>query len=129
VAEMTAAAELVGVPPGLAPASKSALDAYFTAVRPSLATSQSTADTASYLLSMPDVEPELADVYQVIAAAAVATLPDWARAMYGRAAGAEPGREEVRQVLGLLDAVTLGEPGVLEARQRIIVRMRAAEGS
>jgi hypothetical protein len=29
-------------------------------------------------------------------------------------------------VLGVLDAVYLGEPGVLEARQRITVRMRQA---
>ena len=57
--------------------------AYFAGVRPSLATSQSTEDTASYLLGMPDVEPELAEVWQVLSAAAVATLPDWARAMYG----------------------------------------------
>jgi len=61
VAEMTAAAELVGVPAGQAPASVAALEAYFTSVRPDLATSQSTADTADYLLRMPDVEPELAD--------------------------------------------------------------------
>jgi hypothetical protein len=38
-----------------------------------------------------------------------------------------PGREEVRQVLGILDAVYLGEPGVLEARQRLTLRMRRAE--
>jgi hypothetical protein len=37
-----------------------------------------------------------------------------------------PEREEVRQVLGVLDAVYLGEPGVLEARQRLTLRMRAA---
>jgi hypothetical protein len=35
-------------------------------------------------------------------------------------------REEVRQVLGILDAVLIGEPGVLEARQRITALMRAA---
>jgi uncharacterized protein (DUF2236 family) len=134
VAEMTAAAELVGVPAGQAPASVAELEAYFEEVRPALATSQSTEDTSHYLLSMPDVEPELADVWQVLAAAAVSTLPDWARAMYGFGAGGPsprsaepPGREEVRQVLGLLDAVYLGEPGVLEARQRIMVRMRAAQ--
>ena len=39
---------------------------------------------------------------------------------------APPEREEVRQVLGVLDAVYLGEPGVLEARQRLTLRMRAA---
>jgi uncharacterized protein (DUF2236 family) len=148
VAEMTAAAELVGVPAvsfaaGGAPASVAELGAYFNAVRPSLATSQSTADTATYLLTMPDVEPELAEAWAVLAAAAVASLPDWARAMYGFG-GSEPGgdpghhpgsgpggnpvpgREEVRQVLGVLDAIYLGEPGVLEARQRLTLRMRGA---
>ena len=142
MAEMTAAAELIGVPAvgfamGGAPASVAELDAYFEAVRPSLATSKSTEDTASYLIGMPDVEPELADVWQVLAAAAVASLPGWARDMYGfglTGAGntghdrdpVPPEREEVRQVLGVLDAVYLGEPGVLEARQRLTLRMRAA---
>ena len=143
VAEMTAAAELIGVPAvgfamGGAPASVAELDAYFEAVRPSLAASKSTEDTASYLIGMPDVEPELADVWQVLAAAAVTSLPGWARDMYGFGlAGAgntghndrdpvPPEREEVRQVLGVLDAVYLGEPGVLEARQRLTLRMRAA---
>jgi uncharacterized protein (DUF2236 family) len=138
VAEMTAAAELVGVPAhrfaeGGAPASVAELDAYFAAVRPSLATSQSTEDIATYLIGMPDVEPELADVWEVLAAAAVASLPGWARAMYGFGAGGPardsvpPEREAVRQVLGVLDAVYLGEPGVLEARQRLTLRMRAAQ--
>ena len=131
VAEMTAVAELIGVPArrfadGGAPASVSELDAYFEAVRPSLATSKSTEDTASYLIGMPDVEPELADAWQVLGAAAVTSLPGWAREMYGFGA-VPPGREEVRQVLGVLDAVYLGEPGVLEARQRLTLRMRAAE--
>jgi uncharacterized protein (DUF2236 family) len=143
VAEMTAAAELVGVPAvgfaeGGAPASVAELDAYFDAVRPSLATSRSTADIAAYLLGMPDVEPELADVWQVLASAAVASLPGWARAMYGfgDASAANPGpapssvppeRAAVRQVLGVLDAIYLGEPGVLEARQRLTLRMRSAQ--
>jgi uncharacterized protein (DUF2236 family) len=132
VAEMTVAAELVGVPAarfadGGAPASVAELDAYFDAVRPSLATSKSTEDTAAYLIAMPDVEPELAEVWEVLAAAAVASLPGWARAMYGFESGqVAPEREAVRQVLGVLDAVYLGEPGVLEARQRLTLRMRAA---
>lgn len=133
VAEMTAAAELIGMPAGLAPDSVAALDAYFESVRPALTTSRSTADIATYLLAMPDVEAELADAWQVLAAAAVSTLPDWARALYGfgdggPAAGSlPPDREEVRQVLGVLDVVYLAEPGVLDARQRITLRMRAAE--
>ena len=50
-------------------------------------------------------------------------LPGWAVQMYGYA---EPPpltaerRTEIRQALGVLDAVFLGEPGVLEARQRIV---------
>ena len=142
VAEMTAAAELIGIPAagfaeGGAPASVAELDAYFESVRPDLATSTSTADTAAYLLGLPDVEPELAEAWQVLAAAAVTALPGWARAMYGfgdargtnnwPAPGSEPpSRTEVRQVLGVLDALYLGEPGVLEARQRIALRMRKA---
>jgi uncharacterized protein (DUF2236 family) len=135
VAEMTAVAELIGVPAASfdagnldasgAPASVAELDAYFEAVRPSLATSKSTEDTAAYLTAMPVIEPELADVWQVLAAAAVASLPGWARDLYGFN-GEAPEREEVRQVLGVLDAVYLGEPGVLEGRQRLTLRMRDA---
>jgi uncharacterized protein (DUF2236 family) len=135
VAEMTAVAELVGVPAASfdagnldasgAPASVAELDAYFEAVRPSLATSKSTEDTAAYLIGMPAIEPELADVWQVLAAASVASLPGWARDLYGFN-GEAPEREEVRQVLGVLDAVYLGEPGVLEGRQRLTLRMRNA---
>jgi hypothetical protein len=124
----------VGFAEGGAPASVAELNAYFDAVRPSLATSQSTADIAAYLLGMPAVEPELADVWAVLASAAVASLPRWARAMYGfgDASGPAPGlvppeRAAVRQVLGVLDAIYLGEPGVLEARQRLTLRMRAAQ--
>src|SRR6185437_7773891 len=109
--------------------------AYLDAVQPSLTTSKSTADTAAYLLNPLDIEPELTDAFQVLAAAAVASLPGWARAMYGFGVGGPasgsvpPEREEVRQVLGVLDAVYLGEPGVLEARQRLTLRMRAARNS
>ncbi|MGH3263972.1 MAG: oxygenase MpaB family protein, partial [Trebonia sp.] len=112
VAEMTAAAELIGIPAagfadGGAPASLADLDAYFASVRPALTTSTSTDDTAAYLLRMPDVEPELADAWTVLAAAAVASLPDWARSLY-KFADSAPDREQVRQVLGVLDAVYLG---------------------
>jgi uncharacterized protein (DUF2236 family) len=133
VAEMTVAAELVGVSAqpfaeGGAPASVAELSAYFDAVRPSLATSQSTADTSAFLTGDVGLEPELADAWEVLAAGAVASLPGWARAMYGFGDGTGPSteREAVRQVLGVFDAVYLGEPGVLEARQRLTLRMRQA---
>ncbi len=133
VAEMTAVAELIGMPAGLAPASVADLDGYFAAVRPELATSPAMAEAIGYLLAMPDVEQELGDIWQVVVAAAVSTLPGWARDLHGFGDGgpqpgsAAPSRDEVRQVLGLLDAIYLGEPGVLEARQRLTLRMRAAQ--
>jgi uncharacterized protein (DUF2236 family) len=127
VAEMTAVAELIGVPAGMAPASVGSLDAYFDGVRPSLASSPATADTATYLLGMPDIEPELSDVWQVLATASIAALPAWARELHGFGDVVAPERELVRQVLGVLDVVYLGEPGVLEARQRLTLRMRAAQ--
>jgi hypothetical protein len=51
-----------------------------------------------------------------------------ARQMYGCGAPPlTPGRRtEIRQSLGVLDAMFLGQPGVLEARQRITLRMRKA---
>ena len=71
--------------------------------------------------------------------AAIAALPDWAIGLY---AGHVPqvreaisrfgdistnSRMAVRQALGVLDTVFMAEPGVLEARQRIQLRIRAAE--
>jgi uncharacterized protein (DUF2236 family) len=126
VAEMTAAAELVGIPPGRAPASAAELDAYFTSVRSELTRSPGAAATAAYLIEMPVIEPELTDIWRDLAAASVASLPDWARQLYGLDDTVAPDREAVRQLLGVLDAIYLGEPGVLEARQRLTLRMRAA---
>ncbi len=126
VAEMTIAAELLGVPPGRTPASTAELTAYFGAVRPELTLSPGATATAEYLTTAP--EPALAEIWEDLARAAVASLPDWAREMYGFT-GARwqlPERTEVRQLLGVLDAIYLGEPGVLEARQRLAVRMRNA---
>jgi hypothetical protein len=41
-----------------------------------------------------------------------------------------PGRRtEIRQSLGVLDALFLSEPGVLEARQWITLRMRAGRAA
>ena len=128
VAEMVVAAELVGVPAGMVPASMAALDAYIESVRPELRCTPAAAESMAYLLDPPGLDEEIAGIWQDVRYGAIATLPDWAREMYGYSA--EPltpaRREEVRQVLGVLDAVFLGEPGVLEARQRIVARMHAA---
>ena len=129
VAEMTAAAELVGVPAGRAPSTTAELDAYFTAVRPELTLSPTVAESTAALLDAFAVDTDFADFWQQIADAAHASMPQWVKDMYGYSGESRVDREEVRQVLGVLDALYLGEPGVLEARQRIELRVRAATGS
>jgi uncharacterized protein (DUF2236 family) len=125
VAEMTAAAELIGVPPGHTPSTVAELDAYLTAVRPELRLTPAAAESTAYLLELPALDENLAGIWRQFADAAVASLPRWAKDLYGFDAAPEVDRAEVRQVLGVFDALYLGEPGVLEARQRIEVRMRA----
>jgi uncharacterized protein (DUF2236 family) len=128
VAEMVAAAELVGVPAGQVPASLSDLDSYLTASRPALRCTSAAAESMAYLLDPPGLDEDIAEIWADIREGVVATLPSWSQEMYGYpAAPLTPARQtEIRQALGVLDAVFLGEPGVLEARQRITLRMRAA---
>ena len=128
VAEMMVAAELAGVPGPLVPGSVADLERYVASVRPELRCTPAAAESMAYLLDPPGLDEELSGIWQDIREAAVALLPEWARGMYGYSAPPPltPGRRtEIRQSLGVLDAVFLGEPGVLEARQRIILRMRA----
>jgi uncharacterized protein (DUF2236 family) len=127
VAEMVVAAELVGVPTELVPSTVAELDSYIASVRPELRCTQAARESMAYLLDPPGLDEDIAEIWQDVRYAAVAALPDWAREMYGYDVlpPTPTRREEVRQVLGILDAVYLGEPGVLEARQRIATRMRA----
>jgi uncharacterized protein (DUF2236 family) len=130
VAEMTVAAELVGVPPGLAPASVADLRQYLASVRPELQCTPAAAESVGYLLDPAGLDPDIAEIWLDIREGAIGALPDWARQMYGYPAQqplTAARRMEIRQALGVLDAVFLGEPGVLEARQRIALRMRAAQ--
>ena len=129
VAEMTVAAELLGVPPEMIPDGVTALKRYIAGVRPELRRTPAAAESMGYLLDPPGLDEDIAELWQDIRDAAVTALPDWARQMYGYP---EPPpltaerRTEIRQALGVLDAVFLGEPGVLEARQRLAVRTRSA---
>jgi len=131
VAEMVVAAELVGVPAEMVPASVASLERYLESVRPELRCTTAASESMAYLLDPPGLDEQVAEIWQDIRYGAVVSLPDWAREMYGYQAPplTPERREEIRQVLGVLDAVFLGEPGVLEARQRIAVRMRAARGA
>jgi hypothetical protein len=97
-------------------------------VQPELLCTAAARESMAYLLDPPGLDPELAEIWQDIREATLISLPDWARQLYGYTAPAltEDRRQEIRQALGVLDAVFLGEPGVLEARQRITLRMRAA---
>ena len=129
VAEMVVAAELVGVPAGQIPASVAELDGYLSSVRPELRCTQAAQESMAYLLDPPGLDEDIAEIWQFIRNAAVAALPSWARGMYGYPEPeplTDSRRAEFRQALGVLDTVFLGEPGVLEARQRIELRVRAA---
>ena len=127
VAEMVTAAELVGVPRPQVPASVAELERYVASVRPALRYTPAAAESMAYLLDPPGLDEEVAAIWQDIRDAAIAALPRWARQMYGYSAlPLSPGRRtEIRQSLGVIDAMFLGQPGVLEARQRIALRMRA----
>jgi len=131
VAEMVAAAELTGVPRPLVPSSVPELDLYIASVRPGLRCTPAAAGSMACLLDPPGLDEDTAEIWQDIRDAAVAALPRWARQMYGYSAPPlTPGRRtEIRQSLGVLDAMVLGQPGVLEARQRISLRMRAARSA
>jgi uncharacterized protein (DUF2236 family) len=129
VREMTIAAELLGVPREIIPASVAELERYFDDVRPELLRTPAAAESMGYLLDPPGLDEDIAELWQDIRDAAVASLPDWAREMYGYPtpdAVTADRRTEIRQALGVLDAVFLAEPGVLEARQRLALRVRSA---
>jgi hypothetical protein len=98
-------------------------------VRPELRCTPAARESMAYLLDPPGLDEDVAEIWQDIRYAAIAALPGWARDMYGYQLPEPltPGRQtEIRQVLGVLDATFLGEPGVLEARQRITLRTRTA---
>ncbi len=128
VEEMMVAAELVGVPRPLVPASVAELERYVASVRPWLTCTPAARESMAYLLDPPGLDEEIAGFWQDVRDAAIAVLPEWARQMYGYSAPPlSPGRRtEIRQSLGVLDAMFLGQPGVLEARQRITLRTRKA---
>jgi uncharacterized protein (DUF2236 family) len=127
VAEMVAAAELTGVPRRLVPSNVPELDLYIASVRSGLRCTPAAAESMAHLLDPPGLDADIAAIWQDIRSAAIAVLPRWARQMYGYGAPPplSPGRRaEIRQSLGVLDAMFLAQPGVLEARQRITLRMR-----
>ena len=132
VAEMVKAAELVGVPAAMVPASVAQLDQYLASVRPQLRATPAARESMAYLLDPRGLDPDIAEIRQDIREGTIASLPGWAREMYGYTMAGpltDARRTEIRQALGVLDTLFLGEPGVLEARQRLALRMRAARAA
>jgi uncharacterized protein (DUF2236 family) len=128
VAEMVRFAEIVGVPAQNVPTTAAALREYIESVELRQAT-PAARDAIGVVMDPPDLDADMRDLWHDLAQVAVGTLPDWAREMYGfEAPPAElMERESVRQLLGALDLVFESMPGVIEARQRIELRIRAAE--
>jgi len=126
VAEMAPFAEIVGVPAGQVPVTVADLDAYLRSV-PLVQATAAARDAMGYVLDPPELEGETRETWRDLGQVAVGTLPDWARALYGFAMPPEEllEREAVRQLLGVVDLGFESLPGVLEARQRIELRMRA----
>ena len=126
VAEMVRFAEIVGVPPELVPNSLASLRSYLESVELRRAT-PAAKEAIGVVLEPPDLDAEMRDLWHDLGQVAVGTLPAWAREMYGF--DAPPAelmeREPVRQLLGALDLAFESLPGVLEARERIELRIRA----
>ena len=127
VAEMVRFAEIVGVPREDVPATVKSLRRYIESVELRQA-SAAAKEAIAIVLDPPDLDGDTRELWRDLGQVAVGTLPDWAREMYGfQAPPAElMGRESVRQLLGALDLAFESLPGVLEARQRIELRVRSA---
>jgi uncharacterized protein (DUF2236 family) len=127
VAEMVTFAEIVGVPREDAPATAAALRSYIDSV-PLRRATPAAKEAIGIVVDPPDLDADLRDLWHDLAQVAIGTLPGWARQMYGFAAPAPHvmEREPVRQLLGALDLAFESLPGVLEARERIELRIRKA---
>lgn len=127
VAEMVPFAEIVGVPREDVPTTVASLRTYIESVELRQATAAAR-EAIGIVLDPPDLDADTRDLWRDLGQVAVGTLPGWAREMYGYAAPPADlmERESVRQLLGALDLAFESLPGVLEARQRIELRMRQA---
>jgi uncharacterized protein (DUF2236 family) len=128
VAEMVPFAAIVGVPAERVPTTVAGLDGYLRSVELVQAT-PAARDAIGYVLDPPEAEadPDARETWRELGQVAIGTLPEWARSLYGFAVPPAEAldRLAVRQLLGVLDVGFESLPGVLEARRRIELRMRA----
>jgi uncharacterized protein (DUF2236 family) len=125
VGEMAPFAVIVGVPAERVPTSAAGLAEYLSSVELVQAT-PAARDAIAFVLDPPGLDEDLRETWADIGRVAIGTLPEWARAEYGFAPSPPEAmeRETVRQLVGVLDLAFESLPGVLEARQRIELRMR-----
>jgi uncharacterized protein (DUF2236 family) len=126
VAEMVTFATILGVPAELVPASAAALQRYIESVD-SLQATPAARDSIALVLDPPWLDQDTRELWRDLGQVAIGTLPGWARSMYGFD---EPPpqlmeRQPVRQLIGAVDLAFEMLPGVIEARERIELRMRA----
>lgn len=128
VAEMVRFAEIVGVPAEDVPSTVQGLRDYMESVELRQAT-PAAKDAIAVVMDPPGLDADSRSLWRDLARVAAGTLPEWASEMYGFPAPPPQlmEREAVRQLLGALDLAFESLPGVLEARQRIELRIRAAE--
>ena len=125
VAEMVRFAEIIGVPASRIPASVDALSQYLESVDLRQAT-PAALEAIGIVLDPPGLDTDTRELWHDLGRVAVGTLPAWARSMYGfeETPPELMEREPVRQLIGALDFAFESFPGVLEARERIELRMR-----
>ena len=127
VAEMVRFATILGVPEETVPHDVAGLSTYLTSVDLVQAT-PAARDAMAIVLDPPGLDDDTRELWHDVGRVAVGSLPEWARALYGWESppAEELEREPVRQLLGVLDLAFESQPGVLEARRRIELRIRAA---
>jgi len=125
VAEMVPFAVIVGIPEDLVPGSVRELTDYLSSVGLLQAT-PAARDAIGFVLDPPDLDSDTSETWRDLGQVAIGTLPEWARSLYGFPAPPPEALERVtvRQLVGVLDLSFESLPGVLEARQRIELRMR-----
>jgi len=128
VAEMVRFAEIVGVPADAVPRTVASLREYIESVDLRRAT-PAAKDAMAVVMDPPGLSEDTRELWRDLGRVAVGTLPAWAREMYGFAVPPPEvmEREPVRQLLGALDLAFESLPGVLDARRRIELRIRAAK--
>lgn len=130
VAEQVTAAALIGCEPAEVPATAAELDAYLERIRPQLAVTPAARNASRFVLVPPmpgwvQLLTPARPAWSTLAALAVATLPQWARRLYGLPGygltdtAATAGVRAFRQAALAVPARVRESPIVRSARERV----------